>query len=260
MLTHARYAACLHYVGDYCSGWQRQPSQPSIQEAVEKALSSVANHNVTVVCAGRTDKGVHAHLQVVHFDSNAHRTPKQWLLGANCHLPPWVKIQHVFAIDNDFHARFSALSRSYTYIIDQSPTPNPFHHQRALWHPQPLCLESMQKAASFWLGEHDFSSFRAKHCQARSPIRTLLSIEVIPKAPHCVWIHIVGNAFLHHMIRNFIGVLLPIGRKQQPIHWAKTVLEAKQRALAGVTAPAHALYFQGPRYPEPYTKLNCIAP
>ena len=247
-----RFAAGVAYQGSHTHGWAKQPAHPSVQETLEHALSRIANQPITTVCAGRTDAGVHAMQQVIHFDGPRARTATQWLHGSNRYLPHWISLQWVKPVSNDFHARFSATSRSYGYCILQHQTPLPLFHQRMLWHRQPLNTQAMQQAAQHWLGEHDFSSFRDKHCQSNSPFRNLMSFNIQDAYPNIVVCNIQANAFLHHMIRNFIGVLLAIGRMQRPTSWAKEVLMAKDRSQAGVTAPAHGLYFYTAHYPSQF--------
>ena len=246
-----RYCACLQYVGSAYHGWQKQPhGHDSVQAQVEAALSKVADHPVTTVCAGRTDSGVHALGQVIHFDAHASRTHQAWLNGTNHHLPPDIKLLWVKQAPADFHARFSATSRTYYYFIDQAKTPNPFMHKRMLWLPQPLDLFALNKAASVWLGEHDFSSFRDSHCQSHTPFRNLMYCQAEATEPSVVRITIQANAFLHHMIRNMMGVLIPIGLGQKPMSWANSVLKARSRSSAGKTLAAHALYFAQVDYPS----------
>ena len=247
-----RFAAGVAYMGGEVHGWQKQPQHPSVQECVETALSKVANHTISTVCAGRTDQGVHALGQIIHFDSKSKRTPTQWRQGANRYLPAWVRIVWVEEVDRDFHARFSALSRRYQYHILQHTTPLPFLQDKALHIPQPLDLEAMRQASAYLIGEHDFSSFRDKHCQSHSPFRHLERIEILALSEHLIRIDIQANAFLHHMIRNLMGVLLPIGLSKKPPEWARTVLQAKDRKKGGITAPAHPLVFYNAYYPAPY--------
>lgn len=248
-----RYMACLSYVGTSYKGWQSQPKHPSVQACVEQALSQIANHPVSIICAGRTDSGVHALKQVIHFDSNADRLPHQWLNGCNRYLPHDIQLHSVIPVASNFHARFSALSRRYAYFIYQSPIYNPFYHHRMLWLKQPLNLEAMRQAAQYWIGEHDFSSFRDKDCQAHTPFRELMHCDVIATESDVIRFDFKANAFLHHMIRNMLGVLIPIGLEKKPIHWAKSVLNARIRAQAGQTMPPHGLYFMDVYYPNSAT-------
>lgn len=244
-----RVALGLSYDGTAYHGWQSQEEVPSVQAALEKALSFVADHPVSVVCAGRTDGGVHALSQVVHFETTAVRTNYAWILGTNAQLPADIRVSWVQEVAEDFHARFSALARSYRYIIFNSPVHSALlRNQVTLCHRE-LEVERMQAAANYLVGEHDFTSFRALQCQAKSPVRTIHQLDIY-RQDQFVIIDIKANAFLHHMVRNIAGVLIAIGSgKQEPI-WAQEVLLAKDRAQGGVTAPSSGLYFMSVDYPE----------
>lgn len=247
-----RYAACVEYLGGRYFGWQRLSHGPSVQAEVEKALSKVANSPVEVTCAGRTDSGVHGLGQVVHFDTEAIRPEYGWMRGANVHLPDDISISWVKEVDDSFHARYSAAWRRYCYVIHVRPSRSGLLNGRVChWH-KPLDVEPMQKAAQFLLGEHDFTSFRAAGCQANTPNRCLTFIDVRAhnSSKDVITVEVVGNAFLHHMVRNIVGTLLEIGMGNQPIEWTKQLLEIKDRTQAGVTAPAEGLYFMEVGYPE----------
>lgn len=246
-----RIALGVEYVGTHFCGWQFQPHAPSIQGCVEAALSKVAHHSVTVICAGRTDTGVHALAQVIHMDVTAQRSPRSWVLGANANLPKDISILWAQPVDESFHARFSASARHYRYIILNRPTRPALLAQQVTWEHRPLNVEKMQVAANYLIGTHDFSSYRALACQAKNPIRTLSSLTVF-RVDEQVIIEISANAFLHHMVRNIAGVLMTIGYGEQPPLWAKTVLESRNRTQGGVTAPASGLYLCGVDYPSPY--------
>lgn len=244
-----RYAAGIEYNGKAFSGWQRQAHADSVQARVEAALSRVADQPVDVVCAGRTDAGVHALNQVVHFDATVHRRERSWVLGTNSHLPESVNLNWVREVPHDFHARFSALSRSYRYVILNRWVRPGVEAGRVTWIHYPLDAEAMHRAGQALLGEHDFSSYRAVACQARSPMRNVERVSVSRSGDHVV-LEISANAFLHHMVRNIAGVLIEIGKGERPESWARDVLEYRDRTLGGVTASPDGLYFLGPRYPE----------
>ncbi|MBW3568457.1 MAG: tRNA pseudouridine(38-40) synthase TruA [Proteobacteria bacterium] len=244
-----RIAAGVEYDGSAFAGWQSQPHAPSVQDAVEAALSRVANHAVKVVCAGRTDAGVHAFGQVVHFDTDATRSQRSWVLGANSTLPASVNINWTRDVDEQFHARFGAVARTYRYVILNRWVRSAVHASRATWVHETLDAQVMHRAAQLLRGEHDFSSFRALACQAKSPVRTVERIDV-RRENEWVILEITANAFLHHMVRNIAGVLIAVGKGERPEAWVQEVLDHKDRELGGVTAPPHGLYFIGPRYPE----------
>ena len=246
-----RIALGIEYAGTNFCGWQFQPHAPSIQGCVEAALSKVAHHLITVVCAGRTDTGVHALAQVVHMDVTAQRSPRSWILGANANLPKDISVIWAQPVDNNFHARFSASARHYRYIILNRPTRPALLAKQVAWEHKTLNIELMQIAANYLIGTYDFSSYRALACQAKNPIRTISSLTV-SRFDEQVVIDISANAFLHHMVRNIAGVLITIGSGEQPPLWAKTVLEASNRAQGGITAPASGLYLCGVDYPSPY--------
>ncbi|WP_395168459.1 tRNA pseudouridine(38-40) synthase TruA [Piscirickettsia salmonis] len=244
-----RIAASLAYEGGAYCGWQQQSHSPSIQEHVERALSQVANHRVQTVCAGRTDTGVHASQQIIHFDTDAIRPLHAWVKGTNRYLPKDINLNWAVSVSNDFHARFSALSRRYRYMIYNGPV------RLGLWQRQMtycryfLDENTMQEAAQYWLGEHDFSSFRASGCQSNTPMRRIDEFTV-QRQGNMVIFDVEANAFLHHMIRNFAGVLMTIGSGNKAPVWAKEVLNSCDRRQAGVTAPASGLYFINVTYPD----------
>jgi tRNA pseudouridine38-40 synthase len=239
----------VEYDGTELSGWQRQAHAPSVQQALESALSRVADAPVEVTCAGRTDAGVHATHQVVHFDTEASRPERAWIRGVNSNLPSSIGVRWVRQADDDFHARFSATSRSYRYLILSDPVRPVLLRNQVAWTWEPLALAPMQQAARHLLGEHDFSSFRATACQARHAVRTVLRLQ-LSAVGQGIALDIEANAFLHHMVRNIAGALMAVGAGRQPPDWVKQVLEARDRTLAGVTAPPGGLYLAGVRYPE----------
>jgi len=246
-----RYAVGVEYDGTAFHGWQIQVGVNTVQEQLQNALSCVANHPVSVQCAGRTDAGVHALAQVVHFDSSATRTTRNWLLGTNVNLPDDVNINWIKPVAEDFHARFSAISRSYKYVIYNGATRSSIWRDRAVWERRQLDLGRMQAAAQPLVGTHDFSSFRAIGCQAKSPVRTLDRLE-LSRSGDMIMIELSANAFLHHMVRNIAGVLIAIGCGDKPVEWARQVLEHKDRTLGGVTAPAQGLYLTAVGYPPEF--------
>lgn len=246
-----RFALGIEYDGaNYC-GWQRQNNVDSVQETLEIALSKIANEPIEVVCAGRTDTGVNATNQVVHFDTNNFRKDVAWTLGVNTNLPDDVAVTWVKAVDESFHARFSATSRRYRYIIcNRLFRPAIFRHGLTFCH-HPLDETLMHKAAQTLVGEHDFTSFRTVHCQAPTAIRTIEHCNVTRHGEYVV-IDVKGNAFLHHMIRNIAGSLMRVGRELETVQWIEQVLAAKNRCVAGMTAPAGGLYFVDVNYPDQY--------
>ncbi len=256
-----RIALGLEYDGSSFAGWQAQVHASGIQSAVESALSFVAANPVTVTCAGRTDAGVHATMQVVHFDTPVQRTERAWVMGANANLPDSVSALWARAIAEDFHARYAALARSYRYVI-LNRTPRPaLLRERVCWVREPLNAELMNEAAQALVGEHDFSSFRAAECQSPTPVRRLQHIQVTRLNEYVV-LDVTANAFLHHMVRNIAGVLLAVGRGRQPIDWPAMLLRVRDRTQGGITAPASGLYLFGVSYPEQFaipSSANCSA-
>ncbi len=243
-----RYALGIEYDGSGFQGWQRLSHGATVQAEVEKALSFVANHPLEVVCAGRTDSGVHAHCQVVHLDSNSGRTPYALMHGGNSRLPGSVAVLWCQTMPQDFHARYSARARRYRYtLLNRSMRPAMLRDY-VTWERQPLDAEAMHRAAQALVGEHDFSAFRTVHCQAPHPIRSVHQVRVWREDDR-VMVDVQANAFLHHMVRNIVGTLLLVGRGEQPETWPAELLAGRNRQLAGPTAPANGLVFLGPRYP-----------
>ena len=248
-----RLALCIEYAGAAYKGWQKQKFDdlPTVQEHVETALSKVANQPINVVCAGRTDTGVSGTYQIIHFDSSAVRTDRAWVMGTNSYLPRDISVQWAVAVDNSFHARFSAQRRRYRYLIYSNPVMPAVLAKGVTWTHRPLDTQRMQQAATYLLGQHDFSSYRAAACQAKSPVRHIEHIRV-EKSASLIVIDVQANAFLHHMIRNIAGVLMSIGAGEAEPIWAKHVLDARDRCKGGVTAPPHGLYFVDVQYPQKY--------
>lgn len=261
-----RYAMAIEYDGGEFSGWQRlnrpegraaavpgsassvRRTERTIQETLETALSFVAGAPTAVVCAGRTDAGVHASAQVVHFEGPVDRDPRGWVLGTSSQLPPAICALWCVPVADDFHARFSARARRYRYSILNRPVRPALHRQYLSWERRPLDAEAMHRAAQTLVGEHDFTAFRTVHCQAPHPRRDLHRIEV-QRQGDVVVVEVQANAFLHHMVRNIVGSLLLVGRADQPEHWMEDVLRGRNRDRAGPTAPSAGLVFLGPRYP-----------
>lgn len=246
-----RIALGVEYDGAAFSGWQWQKGPRTVQECVERALSRVAAHPVTVLCAGRTDTGVHALEQVIHFNTPVERALKAWVKGSNAELDDDVRILWAREVADDFHARYSAIARFYRYVILNRQERSALHRKRATWHYHPLNVERMHEAAQTLLGEHDFSSFRAQSCQSKSPRRTLHFIHV-KREGDFVTIELAANAFLHHMVRNIAAVLMDIGSGKKQPDWTLELLEAKNRKLASVTAPPDGLYLGGVLYPAKF--------
>jgi tRNA pseudouridine38-40 synthase len=246
-----RIALGIEYDGSAFAGWQAQSHATGIQSVVESALSSVANQAVAVTAAGRTDAGVHATCQVVHFDTAAERIERAWVLGANTQLRPDVSVLWARNVPTDFHARFSAEARSYRYVIRNSAARPSLDRDRVCWTREPLDCLLMHEAAQALVGVHDFSSFRAAECQSRTPIRRLESIAVA-RHDTMLTIDVTANAFLHHMVRNIAGVLIAVGRGKRPGGWVREVLEVRDRKLGGVTAPPQGLYLVEVRYPAEF--------
>ncbi len=237
-----RLALGVEYDGGAFLGWQRQRQSPTVQEVLEAAIAVVANEHCRVQAAGRTDTGVHARCQVVHFDCSAPRSERQWLLGINSHLPASVAVLWVKRVSPLFHARFSAVARSYEYLICNRPVRPALQHGKMAWVRQPLQAEIMHAAAQCLLGDHDFSSFRARGCQASSPRRTVLQVAV-DRDHDLVRLFLRANGFLYHMVRNIAGTLIEIGVGKRAVDDMKALLGARDRTRAGITAPACGLYF-----------------
>lgn len=242
-----RIALGIEYDGTDFLGWQRLSHGATVQGALEQALSFVAAHPLEVTCAGRTDAGVHGRCQVVHFDTEVRREPRSWVLGACSRLPASVAVLWAQPVAGDFHARFAARSRRYRYRILNRPVRAALEARYVTWERQPLDAARMHEAAQALVGEHDFSAFRAVSCQAAHARREVLAVSVRRQGEE-VAVEIEANAFLHHMVRNIVGTLLPIGRGERPVAWAAELLAGRDRELAGPTAPASGLTFVGPRY------------
>ena len=246
-----RIAVGLEYDGSRYAGWQSQPSVPSIQSVAQSAFSRIAAQSVSLICAGRTDAGVHALAQVAHFDTEARRTAHGWVLGANTYLPADVSVVWARRVPDHFHARYSAERRTYCYYILNRIGRSALASQRAALVHRPLDHLRMNEAAALLIGTHDFSAFRSSECQARSPVRRLEQVEVERIG---IWlrVRVSANAFLHHMVRNIVGLLLAVGEGKQGPAWAREVLESRDRTRCAATAPAHGLYLWSVDYPSAF--------
>jgi tRNA pseudouridine38-40 synthase len=244
-----RFALGVEYDGSDFFGWERQPRLRTAQSMLESALACVAASQVETVCAGRTDAGVHALGQVVHFDSSAERAPHEWVMGANSNLPGDISVCWASPVTEDFHARYSAVCRYYRYVILNRRERSALLRSRTVWVRSPLDVAAMQAGARHLLGEHDFSSFRAAGCQSNSPVRTVLGLEVHRRGDLVV-IDIAANAFLQHMVRNIAGVLIEIGKGKREPAWAEALLAARDRTRGAATAQPQGLYLIRVDYPS----------
>lgn len=244
-----KWAARVSYLGTAYAGWQCQKNAPSVQEEVEKALSFVAAHDISTVCAGRTDAGVHATGQVIHFESGASRTADNWLQGANTQLPETIRIIEVKSVSEHFNARFSAISRTYQYNIFNAAQLSPIWCQHAAHVKDDLDVSLMHEAAQHLIGEHDFSSFRAAGCQAKHAVREMMFIQVDRKHQF-VTLQIKANAFLYHMVRITVEALVQVGKGKRPPFWIKEVLNKQKRSPDIAMMPSRGLYLIDVGYPE----------
>ena len=246
-----RIALGIEYDGTGFYGWQAQRDLPTIQGVLQEALSKVANEDIFLYCAGRTDANVHAIGQVVHFDTNAKRHIDAWIFGTNTHLPPSIVVHWSKHVDFHFHARFTATARRYRYVIYNHPIRPGILNNRVCWHYYPLNIERMRMAGQHLIGEQDFSSFRSSQCNSRTPMRNVTQF-AIQRYGDFIVIDIEANAFLHHMVRNIVGSLMKIGSGNKEPEWMREVLLAKNRRLAAETAAAEGLYLTKVSYPEQY--------
>lgn len=248
-----RIALGVEYEGSQFRGWQTQSEGiPSVQPLLEKALSQLAKEPISVMCAGRTDAGVHASGMVVHFDTQAALPERAWTLGVNSTLPPMLRVRWARSVPDHFHARHSAIARRYRYVIYNHRTRPSILDGQVTWWNQPLDEEAMHEAAQLLIGEKDFSAFRSVRCQSRIAWRHLHFIRVLRRG-ELILVDIQANAFLHHMVRNIVGTLIKIGRHEKPVQWVNELLASKERAQAGITAPAAGLYFVAALYPDHYS-------
>lgn len=254
-----KVAAGIEYCGTRFSGWQRQKHASGIQQHVETALSKVADKEIRVHCAGRTDTGVHALHQVIHFETEVQRAPHSWVFGANANLVEDISVLWACQVPEDFHARYSARGRQYRYLIlNRSARPG-LNYGFTAWEYHDLNVELMATAASFLIGEHDFTSFRGRGCQSKSPIREVRKLTVIRRGAYIV-IDVNANAFLMHMVRNIVGVLISVGMGRNKPGWVRSVLSARDREQGGVTAPPQGLYLMDIEYPERFAIPHRLSP
>ena len=248
----SRVALGIEYDGSEYYGFQKQKStEQTIQGNLENSISKVANHSIKTFCSGRTDAGVHAFMQVVHFDTESRRSTHEWVRGINSYLPHDIKVLWSKELDETFHARFSATHRSYLYRILNNQTPSALWSKRSLFVPQKLDIRAMRAASKYLIGEHDFSSFRGSGCQSNSPVRTIENIK-ITKKNNFITFELRANAFLLHMVRIIIGTLLMVGKREiKPVEM-KNILNEKDRRISGKTVSSSGLYFLGPKYPAKY--------
>ncbi|MDH3320474.1 MAG: tRNA pseudouridine(38-40) synthase TruA [Betaproteobacteria bacterium] len=242
-----RFALALEYDGSRFLGWQTQPGGGTVQDALQAALTGIAGAAVQVTCAGRTDRGVHAREQVVHFDTEASRPESAWVRGANALLPDSIAVQWAMAVAGDFHARYCAVARTYRYVLLNRPVRPALAARHAGWYHTPLDVAAMREAAQHFVGEHDFSAFRSSECQAKSPVRTLHALEVQARGERIDFV-LRANAFLHHMVRNIVGTLVYVGNGRHSPQWAGEVLAARDRGRAAPTFAAEGLYLERVEY------------
>jgi tRNA pseudouridine38-40 synthase len=243
----SRFALGVEYDGSRFLGWQTQPGGGTVQDALESALSTIAAEPISVTCAGRTDRGVHAKGQVVHFDTAAARPDSAWVRGVNALLPDSVAVVWSKAVPKDFHARYSARSRSYRYLLVNRPVRPALEARHAGWFHAPLDVEAMRAAARFLVGEHDFSAFRSSECQAKSPVRTLHRLQIDASGERIAFT-LCANAFLHHMVRNIVGTLVYVGKGKHAPAWAREVLESLDRSKAAPTFAPEGLCLEHVEY------------
>lgn len=246
-----RIALMVEYDGSAYYGWQTQTNLRTIQQVTENALSFVADEEVRIFCAGRTDTGVHATHQIIHFDTEKHRSIQSWIHGANANLPKDICIRWAREVPQDFHARFSATSRRYTYVIHNVPVRPAVMRGQVTWQYRQLDEQLMNEAAALLHGENDFTSFRSVECQSKTPVRNITELKVTRKGDWVI-IDVEANAFLHHMVRNIAGVLMAVGNRRHPVAWVDEVLAAKDRRMGAETASPYGLYLVGVSYPEEY--------
>ncbi len=238
-----RIALGIEYDGSGYCGWQSQPNVSNVQDTLQAALSAIAGEPITVAAAGRTDTGVHALEQVVHFDTGANRPLSAWVRGANALLPADVAVLWAHPVNDEFHARFSAQARSYRYLLVNRPSRTAVYHGKAGWFHAPLDVAQMQEAARHLLGRHDFSAFRAAECQAKSPVKQLTRLDIVRHGDAIIF-DLEADAFLHHMVRNIVGCLVYVGKGGHPPQWMAEVLEGRDRKLAAPTFAPDGLYLR----------------
>lgn len=238
-----RIALGVEYDGSQFFGWQSQAEGRTVQDALQTALSGIANEPIAIIAAGRTDTGVHALEQVVHFDTGVERPLSAWVRGANALLPKSIAVLWAHAVAEEFHARFSAQARSYRYLLINRPVRSAVHYGKAGWFHTPLDVERMREAAQYLLGEHDFSAFRAAECQAKSPVKNLAQLDITRQGDMIIF-DLTAGAFLHHMVRNIVGCLVYVGKGKHPPQWMQQVLQGRERSLAAPTFAPDGLYLR----------------
>jgi tRNA pseudouridine38-40 synthase len=250
-----RIALVLEYDGSHYHGWQAQPGLHTVQQAVEHALSKVADSSISVVCAGRTDTGVHATNQVIHFDTEKERSIRAWTHGANSFLPKDICVKWGKELSEEFNARYSAMARRYRYVIYNGTIRPALLRSNVTWQYRQLDHRLMHQSAQILLGENDFTSFRSVECQSNTPMRNIHKLQVT-RTNDLIVIDITANAFLHHMVRNIAGVLIAVGSGKYSVSWVEEVLKAKDRRLGAETAPAYGLYLVQVTYPQEFAVLQ----
>lgn len=238
-----RIALGLEYDGSPYSGWQSQQGVNTVQDELQLALSGIANEPISVIAAGRTDAGVHAIEQVVHFDASVERELTAWVRGVNALLPKSIAVLWAHPVPAEFHARFSAQARSYCYWLVNRPVRSALHVGKAGWFHKPLDIDKMREAAAYLLGEHDFSAFRSSECQAKSPIKNLAQLDIIRIGDDLMF-DLKADAFLHHMVRNILGCLVYVGKGKYPPEWQWEVLQSRNRIKAAPTFSPEGLYLR----------------
>lgn len=246
-----RIALGVEYDGSQYHGWQAQTGLHTVQQVLEQSLTRVADTDISIVCAGRTDTGVHATNQIIHFDCEKERSSRSWIYGANSYLPKDVCVKWAREMPDSFHARYSALSRRYRYVIYNGPIRPALMRSSITWQYRQLDYKIMQEAGQYLLGENDFTSFRSVECQAKTPMRNIHQLQVSRRGD-LVMIDVTANAFLHHMVRNIAGVLIAVGSGKRSPLWVKEVLQAKDRRLGAETAPPYGLYLVSVSYPKEF--------
>lgn len=254
-----RIALGVEYDGRAYAGWQTQPCGNTVQDKLNAAISAIAGHEITTLAAGRTDAGVHALVQVVHFDTTVTRPLNAWVRGVNAHLPAGVAVLWAREVPDEFHARFSAFSRSYCYFLLTHPVRPALTAGRVGWYHQPLDVAAMRAAAAVLIGRHDFSSFRAAECQAKSPVKDLQKL-AITESNGLLRFDLTADAFLHHMVRNIVGALLYAGKGAMTVDEMIRLRDAADRKLAPPTFMPDGLYLAGVGYPEHFDLPTAVQP
>ena len=250
-----RVALGVEYEGAHFCGWQSQTNGCGVQDSVENAIAKIAEHSIRIHAAGRTDTGVHAMMQVIHFDTEANRPDSAWVRGVNAFLPATVRVLWAKIVDNEFHARFSATQRSYQYLLANQPTAPAIKAQQAGWYHLPLNVSAMQAAIAYLQGEHDFSAFRASECQANSPVRTLHMASIKAHGDFILF-NFSANAFLQHQVRNMVGALIYVGNGKNPPELLRDLLAQKDRTLSPPTFSPNGLYLVGVEYEQKFDLPN----